>query len=76
MGLAVQKWIFGLGGPKMFFRAWQSKNNFCNSKYFVFFDPKLYIEIFCNFVKNLIVLEIFVILGLSFLVRILTIFIV
>ena len=34
----------------------------------IFFDPKLYIESFCTFVKNLIVLDVFVILG--FLVRI------
>ena len=34
----------------------------------IFFDPKLYIELFFIFAKNLIVMDIFVILG--FLVRI------
>ena len=71
-GLAVQKWIFwawrsknnffGLGGPKIIFV-------FLYFEIFCIFDPKLYIEIFCIFVKNLIVLEIFVILAF-FLVRI------
>ena len=30
----------------------------------IFFDPKLYIELFCNFVKYLIVLDVVLILGI------------
>ena len=35
----------------------------------IFFDPKLYIELFCNFVKYLIVIDVVLILGILFFIK-------